>query len=256
MKKIYLFTFIFFFSITSNLFARSEQIELNLLDGNKIKLWINIYKTEKTPAPTIILLHGCGGINSDHHVWAKSINSWGYNTVILDSFTGIVNEDVCKKPRSYQPGLRAIQTYSLANWIEKQEWSEKKISTIGFSHGGWSIINIATKEIRSLFPNNKIVSAVAFYPWCDNYMVGTHKRDIDLQIHIGDLDDWTPAELCETTAEKWNLKDNFYIYKGAYHSFDRLNVNHTYLQYVIKSDSNARELSMKRTKEFFDRTLK
>ena len=206
MKKIYLFTFIFFISITSNLFARSEQVELTYLDGGKIKLWMDVYKTNKSTAPTVIVMHGCGGISNDHHFWGKSIQSWGFNSIVLDSFSDVANGDVCSKPSLSTPHQRAQQAYSLASWIEKQEWSEKKISTIGFSHGGWSIINIATKEIRSLFPGNKIVSAVAFYPWCDNYIVGTHKRDIDLQIHIGDLDDWTPSILCETTAEKWNLK--------------------------------------------------
>jgi dienelactone hydrolase len=256
MKKLSLLILIFFININSNLFANSEQIELDLLDSKKIKLFIYIYKTEKTPAPTVIILHGCSGINSDHHTWAKSINSWGYNSVILDSFSGIISENICKTPGSYQPSLRAIQTYSLADWIEKKEWSEKKISVVGFSHGGRSVINIVTKELRSLFPNNKIASAVAFYPKCDDSIISRNKKDIPMQIHIGELDDWSPAFLCRKAAKKWDLKNNVYIYKGAYHSFDRLNVNHTYLQYVIKSDSDARELSMKRTKEFFDRTLR
>jgi hypothetical protein len=47
MKKILPLLLIFFLCISSKLYARAEQIELNLLDGNKIKLWINIYKTEK-----------------------------------------------------------------------------------------------------------------------------------------------------------------------------------------------------------------
>ena len=256
MKKIYLFTFIFFFSITSNLFSRSEQIELDLLDGNKIKLWINIYKTDKTPAPTIIVLHGCGGVSSDHHTWAQSIQSWGFNSIVLDSFSGIINGDVCKKSSLSHPGTRGTQAYALANWIENQEWSKKKIGAIGFSHGGSSILNMSTKELRNYFPNNKVVSAVAYYPFCEPFFQITQTRQIPLQIHVGELDNWTPANPCKDTANLWKLGDSLFIYKDSHHHFDRLNANWTNGTFVTKSNPEARELSMKRTKEFFEKTLK
>jgi dienelactone hydrolase len=257
MKKIYLFTLIFFISITSNLFARSEQIELTYLDGSKIKLWMDIYKTNKSTAPTVIVMHGCGGISNDHHFWGKSIQSWGFNSIVLDSFSGVANGDVCSKPSLSTPHQRAQQAYSLAGWIEKQEWSDKKIGIIGFSHGGWTTLIASTKELSSLYPNNKIVTAVAFYPHCDNYFIRTHKRKIPLQIHIGDLDTWTPSFPCEATAEVWDLKDNFYLYKDQHHHFDRLSINTITDGYKIsRSDPVARELSMKRTKEFFEKTLK
>jgi predicted alpha/beta-fold hydrolase len=126
MKKIYLFTFVFFINITSNLFARSEQIELTYLHGEKVKLWMDVYKTNKTPAPTVIVMHGCGGISNDHHFWGKSIQSWGFNSIVLDSFSGVANGDVCRKPSLSIPYQRAQQAYSLASWIEKQDGLIKK----------------------------------------------------------------------------------------------------------------------------------
>ncbi len=256
MKKFLFLILTLFICLDSKLYARAEQVELNLLDGNKIKLWINIYKTDKTPAPTIIVMHGCGGVSSDHHTWAQTIQSWGFNSVVLDSFSGVVSFDVCKKPISVHPGSRGVQAYSLASWVENQEWSQKKIGVIGFSHGGQSVLNISSKELRNYFPNNKILTAVAFYPHCDNYFTRTNKRDIHLQIHIGELDNWTPALPCQTTSEVWNLKDNFYLYKDSHHHFDRVNANWSDGTYITKSNPAARELSMKRTKEFFEKTLK
>jgi dienelactone hydrolase len=256
MKKIYLLTFIFFISVTSNLFARSEQIELTYLDGSKIKLWMYVYKTNKTPAPTVIVMHGCGGISNDHHFWGKSIQSWGFNSIVLDSFSGVESGNVCNKPSILITRQRAQQAYSLANWIEKQEWSEKKISAIGFSQGGSTVLIMSTKELRSLFPNNKIMSTVAFYPGCSHSFARENKRDVSLQIHIGELDNWTRADPCQTTSEDWNIKENFFLYKDSHHHFDRLNANSKVGDYILKSNPEARELSMKRTKEFFDRTLK
>ncbi len=247
---------VFFLCANSKLNARAEQVELNLLDGNKIKLRINIYKTEKTPAPTVIVMHGCGGVSSDHHTWARKIRSWGFNSIVLDSFSGIINGDVCIQPSLSHPVTRGVQAYALANWIENQEWSQKKIGAIGFSHGGSSILNMSTKELRNNFPDNKVVSAVAYYPLCKPFFQITLTRQIPLQIHIGELDNWTPANPCKDIANLWKLDDSLFIYKDSHHHFDRLNANWTNGTFITKSNPEARELSMQKTKEFFEKTLK
>lgn len=66
--------------------STSEKVELTYLDKSKVKLRMNVYKTNKLPAPTVIVMHGCGGISQDHHFWGKSIQSWGFNSVVLDFF--------------------------------------------------------------------------------------------------------------------------------------------------------------------------
>jgi len=256
MKKILFLLLTFVISLDSKLYARAEQIELNLLDGNKIKLWINIYKAEKTPAPTIIVMHGCGGVSSDHHTWAQIIQSWGFNSVVLDSFSGVISGDVCRKPSLSHAGSRGVQAYSLASWVENQEWSQKKIGAIGFSHGGNSMLAMSTKELRNNFPGNKIISTVAFYPFCEPFFQIAQTRQIPLQIHIGELDNWTPANPCKDTANLWKLGENLFIYKDSHHHFDRVNANWTNGTWISKSNPEARELSIKRTKEFFEKTLK
>ena len=89
--------------------STSEKVELTYLDKSKVKLRMNVYKTNKLPAPTVIVMHGCGGISQDHHFWGKSIRSWGFNSVVLDSFSGVTNGDVCSRHSLSTPHQRAQQ---------------------------------------------------------------------------------------------------------------------------------------------------
>ncbi len=38
------------------------------------------------PFPAIVMLHGCAGIEATHNTWASRLKSWGYVTLIVDSF--------------------------------------------------------------------------------------------------------------------------------------------------------------------------
>jgi dienelactone hydrolase len=261
MKKIFiLLTFILFFE---NAFAQRQKIEIKLNDKDTLNLWYDIYKADKLPAPTIIVLHGCGGVDEHHKGWAELIQSWGYNAIILDSFTGVATQKVCDnfKQEFTRPNVRATSALHLAEHISNQEWSTKKLGAIGYSHGGWTVLWLSNKEHRSNFQNPKIVSAVAYYPYCESVLKYT-KRDIDIEIHHGSIDDWTPLSLCLDLAKNWKLLlgKNLHVYQDAHHGFDRKNYNwsgNSASGFVtVKTNEEARQLSMKRTKEFFDRTLR
>ena len=38
------------------------------------------------PFPAVVLLHGCSGVAPRSRMWAEKLNSWGYATLIVDSF--------------------------------------------------------------------------------------------------------------------------------------------------------------------------
>jgi dienelactone hydrolase len=262
MKKI-IFVLLLFLSnfLTTLSLAESIHFESTYINGEKQKIWIDIIKNKITPAPSILVLHGCGGVDNHYRKWADTIVSWGYNAIIIDSFSGLVEKVVCKDMSQSSPTIRSSHALSVATWASQQDWSTKKIGTIGFSHGGWTVLYLTTDTIRAFYPNSNIVSSVAYYPYCGSGFSEIQKLATPIQIHIGELDDWTPAKDCEKLGKiKARLKDNLFIYKDAHHDFDRLNTKYTYMSgtgaKTLESHPEARELSMKRTKEFFEKTLK
>ena len=38
-------------------------------------------------APTVLVAHGCSGDMPHYHEWAKQISEWGFNALVVDSFT-------------------------------------------------------------------------------------------------------------------------------------------------------------------------
>ena len=39
------------------------------------------------PFPAVVLMHGCGGIQPGNEIWASDLTTWGYVTLLVDSFT-------------------------------------------------------------------------------------------------------------------------------------------------------------------------
>ena len=262
MKKIILLVLLFLLNLLPTIsFAESMHFESTSMNGEKQKIWIDIIKTKTTPAPSILVLHGCGGVDDHYRKWADIIVSWGYNAIVVDSFSGLIEKVVCKDMSQSSPIIRSSHAHSVAAWVSQQNWSTKKIGTIGFSHGGWTVLYLTTDTIRTSYPNSNIVSSVAYYPYCGSDFSINQGLGTPIQIHIGELDDWTPAKDCERLGKiKARLKNNLFIYKDAHHSFDRINTKYTYMSgtgaKTIQSNPDARELSMSRTKEFFEKTLK
>jgi len=167
MKKIFLLLLLFLLNLFPNiLFAESVHFESTSMNGDKQKIWIDIIKNKNTPAPSILILHGCGGVDDHHRKWADIIVSWGYNAIVVDSFSGLIEKVVCKDMSQSSPIIRSSHAHSVATWVSQQNWSTKKIGTIGFSHGGWTVLYLTTDTIRASYPNSNIVSSVAYYPYC------------------------------------------------------------------------------------------
>lgn len=256
MKKIIFLITILFFLNTSKLLSEQVQIEVIEFNEEKFYLWAEIYKSKKIPAPSVIILHGCLGTGRQTSDWAKFINDWGFNVIILDSFSGRTNKDLCREWFHVSHVRRAIDPHFVSAWVASQEWSTKKIGAIGFSHGASTLINAVLDQFFKIVPKTNLTSAVAFYPSCFPEHTNIAKPYIPFQIHHGENDDWNFIAPCKILAEQWNIKKDFFSYKDSYHGFDVANLNSSIIGHVVKTNNDARELSMKRTKEFFEKTLK
>lgn len=238
---------------------------LNIHDKSRMNVGTEVFKAEKLPAPTVLVLHGCGGVDSHHREWARQLQAWGYNAVVVDSFGPRFHANGCLKPFTVPPLQRSIDAHHVAKWAKQQEWSTQKVGAIGYSHGGMTILHAASKEDpQREMGEAHIDSAVAFYPYCSN----TYQflsRAIPTQIHIGTADNWTPSGLCPGLARNWKMEESYFEYKGAHHGFDRIStdivtmgdaVGGSPAPRILRYDPEANKTARQRVKDFFERTLR
>ena len=215
------------------------------------------------PFPAIIVLHGCGGPDAHHRLWAERLVSWGYVAVVMDSFSSRGFGNICKKTTSVTPETRVSDIYGAAEYLRKLPYVAKdRIGLLGFSHGAWTIMKaVQVKYQLKLFG---IRGAVAYYPYCNPKL--DDKIEVPLLVLIGDDDDWTPAPLCrelQTVISKVAPVEMVF-YPGARHAFDRMqgvteisawSVGGGVRKHKIGGNPKAADDSFKRTRDYFARTL-
>ena len=254
MRKIIIASVLLICICPTLLYAESIQT-VEIHNKKTIKLDIDVYKVDLINAPTVIVLHGCGGVDAHHRDWAKQLNAWGYNSVVLDSFSTRNERSVCQKQFSVTPSQRAVDLQFTAKWISDQPWGKAKIGVIGFSHGAWTTLYAVSKnEIAREVGTTIISSAVAFYPYCDSSRF-FDSPEIPIQIHVGNLDTWTPSTLCNDLSRNWNISNSLFIYVDSHHGFDRSNTNISVAGHALRSNPDANALARIRTREFLSKTL-
>lgn len=238
---------------------------VNIHNKSATQVGTQIFKAEKLPAPTVLVMHGCGGVDQHHLDWAKQLQAWGFNAVVIDSFRPRSVSSACTKAMSVTPLQRAIDAHLVAKWVQGQEWSQKKVGAIGFSHGGWALLHAATKQDpQRELGASYLTSAVAFYPYCGSSF-NFFSRAIPLQIHMGQDDNWTPATICKDLARNWGMSDNYFEYANAHHGFDRLNTDlfvdgtgtsGPIAKRILRSNPDANKAARGHVQAFFEKTLR
>jgi len=176
------------------------------------------------PHPAVILHHGCSGIGQNVKNWALWLQSQGYAALVLDSFTPRGIRTLCGSPQPLMGGVRAHDVYAAATQLKTVgSVDANRIAAMGFSHGGWTIVEAWRMTDR--YPDTKLKALIAFYPSCGR---GLPPADAPpLLMLLGGLDDWTPAEPCVKLAEaarKVGRTVSDVLYKDARHAFDAANI--------------------------------
>jgi len=247
IKKILLLSLIF--SISG---CQAVQIDSN---GKKNDFSIQTFILKKDmSSPTVIIAHGCDGANNrEYHRWGSVLNSWGYNAVLVDSFSKRGISTLCNRGALLVTfSRRASDIIEVSEWLETQSWHNKKTGLLGFSMGGTTVFSFEDKtglHVWGGIPkdyNLKILAGVSYYPQCRS-IKPPPTPDFPTMIHFAMKDISTPPDSCDYK----NLTDKNYtivLHETAGHGFDQ---NYPQM-YDRKSDLRSRKL----TKEFFDRHLK
>ncbi len=206
--------------------ATSVAAPIPLQNAAKEPFQAHIYKASDAAAPTIIALHGCGGMlnakgepNNRTQDYAKLLNAQGWHVVFTDSLTPRGVKSVCGGQNTVTQAQRLQDTRAALAYVAVQPWADaQRIAILGWSHGGTATLIASAKGVN--YPVQP-VAAVAFYPGC-----GDAKRfdalgwqpAFPILMQLGAADDWTDPVPCQQLAARHGIAHT--TYPNAHHGFD------------------------------------
>lgn len=230
--------------------------------GNTLPVRVRAYYETQKPAPTIIVGHGSGGVTIVELGQAIDAKNWGYNTVVVDHYTGRgIERHTGKAVDGAYPTDRASDMLAVAKWVQLQSWHNGKIGIIGVSQGGAGLWILADKNTLMRNAKFKLTEddlnlfsfGVAMYPACaPSFASPPAKPSFPIQLHLAGADDLALPQFCNTFGNEMYEK---HIYENATHSFN-WNVFITGLKFTHKYDQKADELSQARIKAYVDKQMK
>jgi dienelactone hydrolase len=207
------------------------------------------------PFAAVIVLHGCNGVSQNTRGWARRLASWGYAALIIDSFSSRGLAQVCDGSRALPGPERAKDVFAAAAYLRsRSDIDAGRIAVLGYSHGGWSALNASTEKNIEQAGVPPFRAIVALYPFCPIRVAPSLATDI--QIFIGDADDWAKASNCKTFVDKYAEnaphRPSLVIYPGVHHSFDAKRPERVYFGHQLAYDPKAAADAIERTRKFLD----
>jgi dienelactone hydrolase len=176
----------------------------------------------------VVLMHGCSGLPTRSvTVWQPLLTSWGYATFVVDSFGGRGLRGVCGNALRLTGAERIPDAYAaLALLARHPRIDGRRVALMGFSHGGIATLGAASTWAQQRFAPEgpRFRAFLPFYPYC-NAIVPEMTQGVagPVRVHIGELDDWTPARSClelGVLARSLGYDFDVTVYPGARHGFD------------------------------------
>lgn len=205
------------------------------------------------PFPAVVVLSGCFGVAHDAGLVDALNASYlraGVATLVLDSLTARRLDEVCSDPKLNVDSIawRVRDVYAAVDWLAARPGIDaKRIYLQGFSHGAVAAIGaIDGQWPRRRFP--AVAGVIAVTPYC---LQGSRFTAPTLVL-AAELDDWSPARLCETIEDRRNL--SLHIYPKAHHGFAVPARDTVFQGHRLKHDPVAAEDALRRALEFIQRS--
>lgn len=211
-----------------------QPVDIPLASG---VLHAQLYKPEGAgPFPTVIALHGCGGLSghSDpvlprYRDWAERLLKAGNAVLLPDSYGSRELGPQCRVKEMHVKARRERVTDVAASraWLMKQSWVVRdRVSLMGWANGASALLWAVRPQsaARDLGPDFR--AAIAFYPDCRiSAGLGWSTR-VPTLVLIGADDDVSSPPACRQMVEGAHGRSalvRIVVYPGAYHDFDRAN---------------------------------
>ena len=239
-KQFHLFFFVIHLLCFGSAKAQ-EIVHVTKSDGQVIDAYLFRPKTAP-PYPTVLALHGCGGLKNtqgdfylSYQDWTNRFTDLGYLVVYPDSFGSRGLGSLCDmRERPINARGRAGDVTVVANWLgEQSDVNTNRLYLIGWSNGGETALQVVWREKPDHVDYKK---AAIFYPGCKGFDKAGWFSRVPLTLFHGQSDDWTPIEPCLELAQKNHF--DLIAYPNAYHSFDHpnLKIRERTAAYTTRSD--------------------
>lgn len=194
------------------------------------------------PFSTVLQFHGCRSSLSSQDDWAALLNEHGYGAIIVDSLgpRGISREEALT---SVCTGFQLTSVERAGDIIAAVRYARTmgevdadNLFIAGWSHGGWSIMDLLSLNLPDDVPPNLteaswddlsgVRGAVLVYPYC-GFPSRSEARGWQHQIpataFMGDIDPIAPARDCMRAFDR--LRDGgaaieTRIFEGVDHDYD------------------------------------
>ena len=246
--------------------AKARGVELKQEPGAPLR-GLFVRPEGKGPFPTIILLHGCDGIQPFQEQWTKDLAALGYVALLVDSHGPRGIGDDCP---NWPPTAndRAFDAYGALRYLRGlPEVDAARIGVLGWDTGGTAAIRVLQVHGVQQFVPERFAVGIALYP-IERFHPPVSAPALIL---IGDKDDCTPAARVERAAregEPTPIPLQVEIVTNATHGFDNPRfvepVHFTYaqVQQCLGTDTtmayskNTREAAVNRVRAFLEEHLK
>jgi dienelactone hydrolase len=210
-----------------------HEVDIPLATG---LLHAQLYKPDGAgPFPTVIALHGCGGLSGHaepvlprYRDWAEQLLKAGNAVLLPDSYGSRELGPQCRVKEHHVSARRERVEDIMASrqWLEQQPWAaHDRISLLGWANGASALLWAVRPQLSSR-NGPDFRSAVAFYPDCRvSSGLGWSAR-VPTLLLIGAKDDVSSPPACRQMVDGARGRSalaRIVVYPGAYHDFDRAN---------------------------------
>lgn len=188
---------------------------------------LRIAKAGTERLPTVILMHGSGGLGGNIEFWQRALAARGISTFAIDGFTGrgltSVNTDQSLLARTNL----ILDIYRALGVLAKHPRVDPaRIAVMGFSRGGQAALYASLKRFDAAWNRSGVIPALYLpvYPDCSiRFRDDTAVADRPIRIFGGGGDDYNPAAICAAYAERLRAAGSdvdLTVFPGAQHVFD------------------------------------
>ena len=178
--------------------------------------------------PTVVLLHGSGGISGFVAEWEQELNGAGFATFVVDSWAGRGITSTVLDQSQIGRLAQLFDAYRALELLEKHPRVDPaRVAVMGFSRGGQAAFYSGVRRFqRAQGPasGREFAAYVALYPTCNTtYRSDEEVTSNPIRIFHGAADDYVPIGPCRDYARRLKAKGaniEHTEYPGAHHVFD------------------------------------
>jgi dienelactone hydrolase len=209
-----------------------QQVDI---PSGKLTLHAQLYRPDGNgPFPTVIALHGCGGLSGQGGVvlpryrdWSDRLLKAGYAVLWPDSFGSRGAGPQCRETeRKVLARRERVADITAAHkWLLAQAWVARgRVSLIGWAHGASAVLWAVRPQLAARATEPDYRSAIAFYPECRVSARTGWSARVPTLLLIGASDDIASPPQCRQMVDGARGRSalaRIVVYPSAAHDFDR-----------------------------------